>query len=55
MSKKGKDALLLWCKRTTEGYPNVDVKNFHTSWADGLGTISIKKHYFKNHNRFINL
>lgn len=37
MSKKGKDALLLWCKRVTDGYENVNIENFHTSWQDGLG------------------
>jgi spectrin beta len=33
---KGKDALLLWCKAYTKGYPNVAVKDFTTSWHDGL-------------------
>ena len=41
MSKKGKDALLLWCKRVTEDYENVDIKNFHVSWQDGLGMYCI--------------
>uniref|UniRef100_A0A0N4ZA59 Calponin-homology (CH) domain-containing protein n=1 Tax=Parastrongyloides trichosuri TaxID=131310 RepID=A0A0N4ZA59_PARTI len=31
-----RDGLLLWCQRKTAPYNNVDVKNFNTSWKDGL-------------------
>ena len=37
----GKDGLLMWCKRVTSGYDNVNVKNFHKSWKDGLAFCAV--------------
>uniref|UniRef100_A0A8C4RBP7 Spectrin beta chain, non-erythrocytic 2 n=1 Tax=Eptatretus burgeri TaxID=7764 RepID=A0A8C4RBP7_EPTBU len=34
--KSAKDALLLWCQMKTKEYSNVRIKNFTTSWRDGL-------------------
>jgi predicted amidophosphoribosyltransferase len=33
---KGKQALLYWCQENTRGYKDVSVKNFSTSFGDGL-------------------
>ncbi|VDN96151.1 unnamed protein product [Rodentolepis nana] len=37
LRRNSTEALLLWCKAKTQGYPNVEISNFTNSWRDGLG------------------
>jgi hypothetical protein len=36
-----KEALLLWSRRTVEGYPGVKIRDFSSSWRDGKAFLSI--------------
>ncbi|XP_060768633.1 cytospin-B isoform X2 [Neoarius graeffei] len=44
-----RNALLKWCQKKTEGYPNVDVTNFSSSWSDGLAFCALLHTYLPAH------
>uniref|UniRef100_M4BDW9 Uncharacterized protein n=1 Tax=Hyaloperonospora arabidopsidis (strain Emoy2) TaxID=559515 RepID=M4BDW9_HYAAE len=41
----GKDGLLLWVNRSLADYPSVVVKNFSSSWADGMAFCALIHRY----------
>lgn len=45
--KNAKEGLLLWVRKMTKGYRDVDVTNFSTSWKDGMA-ISALIHRFNS-------
>ncbi|XP_042612763.1 cytospin-B-like isoform X2 [Cyprinus carpio] len=44
-----RNALLKWCQKKTEGYPNIDVTNFSSSWSDGLAFCALLYTYLPAH------
>ncbi|KAG2459682.1 CYTSB protein, partial [Polypterus senegalus] len=44
-----RNALLRWCQKKTEGYPNIDVTNFSSSWSDGLAFCALLHTYLPAH------
>ncbi|KAJ1186037.1 hypothetical protein NDU88_002822 [Pleurodeles waltl] len=44
-----RNALLKWCQKKTEGYSNIDITNFSSSWSDGLAFCAILHSYLPAH------
>nr|XP_055035961.1 cytospin-A isoform X2 [Misgurnus anguillicaudatus] len=44
-----RNALLRWCQKKTEGYQNIDITNFSSSWNDGLAFCAILHTYLPAH------
>ncbi|KAK6473391.1 cytospin-B-like isoform X1 [Huso huso] len=44
-----RNALLKWCQKKTEGYANIDVTNFSSSWSDGLAFCALLHTYLPAH------
>ncbi|XP_076128017.1 cytospin-A-like [Alosa pseudoharengus] len=44
-----RNSLLRWCQRRTQGYKNIDITNFSTSWEDGLAFCAVYHTYLPTH------
>uniref|UniRef100_A0AAA9S7W1 Cytospin-A n=1 Tax=Bos taurus TaxID=9913 RepID=A0AAA9S7W1_BOVIN len=44
-----RNALLKWCQKKTEGYQNIDITNFSSSWNDGLAFCALLHTYLPAH------
>ncbi|XP_064828559.1 cytospin-A-like isoform X3 [Oncorhynchus masou masou] len=50
-----RNALLKWCQKKTEGYQNVDITNFSSSWNDGLAFCAVLHTYLPAHIPYLEL
>jgi hypothetical protein len=46
--RTGRDAVLIWCKTNTAGYPCVNIANFESSWVNGLGWAALLHRFRPN-------
>ncbi|KAG7460594.1 hypothetical protein MATL_G00200370 [Megalops atlanticus] len=44
-----RNSLLRWCQSRTQGYENIDITNFSSSWADGLAFCALYHTYLPTH------
>uniref|UniRef100_A0A3Q2CQE4 Cytospin-A n=2 Tax=Cyprinodon variegatus TaxID=28743 RepID=A0A3Q2CQE4_CYPVA len=44
-----RNSLLRWCQSRTQGYENIDITNFSSSWADGLAFCAVYHTYLPSH------
>lgn len=44
-----RNSLLRWCQSQTQGYKNIDITNFSSSWADGLAFCAVYHTYLPSH------
>ncbi|XP_067336183.1 cytospin-A isoform X1 [Channa argus] len=44
-----RNSLLRWCQSQTQGYKNIDITNFSSSWADGLAFCAVYHSYLPSH------
>ncbi|XP_076850671.1 cytospin-A [Brachyhypopomus gauderio] len=44
-----RNSLLRWCQNRTQGYPNIEITNFSSSWVDGLAFCAVYHSYLPSH------
>ncbi|XP_061751502.1 cytospin-A [Nerophis ophidion] len=44
-----RNSLLRWCQSQTQGYKNIDITNFSSSWVDGLAFCAVYHTYLPSH------
>lgn len=44
-----RNSLLRWCQSRTQGYKNIDITNFSSSWSDGLAFCAVYHTYLPSH------
>ncbi|KAK0156481.1 Cytospin-A [Merluccius polli] len=44
-----RNALLRWCQTRTQGYQNIEITNFSSSWEDGLAFCAVYHTYLPSH------
>ncbi|KAM9354880.1 CD109 antigen [Pholidichthys leucotaenia] len=44
-----RNSLLRWCQSQTQGYKNIDITNFSSSWVDGLAFCAVYHTYVPSH------
>ncbi|KAM4723448.1 CD109 antigen [Anableps anableps] len=44
-----RNSLLRWCQSRTQGYKNIDITNFSSSWADGLAFCAVYHTYLPSY------
>ncbi|CAL1574937.1 unnamed protein product [Knipowitschia caucasica] len=50
-----RNSLLRWCQNLTQGYKDISITNFSTSWADGLAFCAIYHKYLPSHIPYTSL
>ncbi|XP_078134498.1 uncharacterized protein LOC144535750 [Sander vitreus] len=50
-----RNSLLRWCQSQTQGYENIDITNFSSSWADGLAFCAVYHTYLPSHIPYTSL
>jgi len=51
--KSSEEGLLLWCKQTTEGYRDVNIENYKTSFHDGMAFIALIDKFLEGNKTII--